>query len=107
MTETNMPTDPAAARPPAPPDELLAQLDRVTDAWDRESDQRLELQAELARLRAGLAGLMEKWTHSRAHTYASENADLYRGFDNGLASCAEQLAALLDPPGAPREETGK
>ena len=42
-----------------------------------------------------LHGLVEKWRASRAHTYASENADLYRGFDNGCARCADELEASL------------
>lgn len=29
-----------------------------------------------------------------AHTYASENADLYRGFDNGVDACLKILRAL-------------
>lgn len=29
----------------------------------------------------------------RAHTYASENADHYRGFDAGTAACAKRIRA--------------
>ena len=39
--------------------------------------------------------LIEKWRASRAHTYASENADLYRGYDNGCHRCADELEAVL------------
>ena len=30
----------------------------------------------------------------RAHTYASENADHYRGFDAGTFACAKRIRAL-------------
>ena len=33
---------------------------------------------------------------SRAHTYASENADLYRGYDNGSQRAAEAIERLCD-----------
>lgn len=36
----------------------------------------------------------------RAHTYASENADHYRGFDAGTQSCAERIRALRVSPDA-------
>lgn len=42
------------------------------------------------------AQLVEKWRSERAHTYASENADLYRGFDNGCHRCAEALELWLN-----------
>lgn len=38
--------------------------------------------------------LAAKWRKERAHTYASENADLYRGFDNGRLRSAEELESL-------------
>lgn len=38
-------------------------------------------------------GLVEKWRKNRAHTYSSENADHYRGFDAGLKRCADELEA--------------
>jgi hypothetical protein len=40
----------------------------------------------------GLEALRQRWLEMRAHTYSSENADLYRGFDNGLKHCADALA---------------
>jgi len=46
-------------------------------------------------LREGCAKLVAKWLAERAHTYASENADMYRGFDNGRSACALELETLL------------
>lgn len=57
-----------------------------------------------ADLRAALEKLIKKWRASRAHTYASENADLYRGFDTGCGRCADELAALLDAPPPDKEK---
>ena len=31
----------------------------------------------------------------RAHTYASENADLYRAFDRGFKACREEMLRRL------------
>lgn len=42
-----------------------------------------------------LVKLAEKWRASRAHTYASENADHYRGFDAGQLRAAQDLEAAL------------
>jgi len=61
------------------------------------------LEARVARADA----LIAKWRAQRAHTYASENADIYRGFDRGCASCARELEYALsadgiDPPDAGR-----
>jgi hypothetical protein len=42
-----------------------------------------------------LNALLAKWEDQRAHTYASENADHYRGFDAGQQRCAEELRAVL------------
>lgn len=41
-----------------------------------------------------LEALPNKWRTRRAHTNASENADLYRGFDNGAMACAVELAPI-------------
>lgn len=42
-------------------------------------------------LLAELRNLVSKWKAERAHTYASENADLYRGFENGMFRAAQEL----------------
>lgn len=39
--------------------------------------------------------MAKKWENNRTHTYASENADHYRGFDNGQLRAAQSLLALL------------
>ena len=44
---------------------------------------------------AALKALVEELRKSRAHTYASENADHYRGFDAGVRYAADRLAAIL------------
>ena len=41
-----------------------------------------------------LKQLEEKWRNRRAHTYTSENADHYRGYDVGLRAAADELAAF-------------
>lgn len=43
-----------------------------------------------------LRGLAAKWRAERAHTYASENADHYRGFDAERLRSADELDALAD-----------
>jgi len=60
--------------------------------WRRRAE---KAEAEGARLREALTQLAKGWRESRAHTYASENADLYRGFDNGCLRCAEAIERLL------------
>jgi hypothetical protein len=42
-----------------------------------------------------LSELEKQFRESRAHTYASENADHYRGFDAGQLRAAESLQAWL------------
>jgi len=42
-----------------------------------------------------LMDLVEELKKSRAHTYASENADHYRGFDDGQIRAAETLERLI------------
>ena len=44
---------------------------------------------------ASLRELIERWEAERAHTYSSENADHYRGFDAGRKRCAEELGRWL------------
>ena len=43
-----------------------------------------------------LSELAQQFRASRAHTYASENADHYRGFDAGQLRAAESLEARLE-----------
>lgn len=47
--------------------------------------------------------LEERLRTEKAHTYASENADLYRGFDNGCRRAAEWLATCWQPREALKE----
>ena len=42
-----------------------------------------------------LMDLVEEFKKSRAHTYASENADHYRGFDAGQLRAGESLERLI------------
>ncbi len=42
-----------------------------------------------------LSELAQQFRASRAHTYSSENADHYRGFDAGQLRAAESLEAWL------------
>jgi hypothetical protein len=63
---------------------------------------RCEAQAIETRLRA----LVKQLKSSRAHTYASENADHYRGFDAGQLRAGEALEAILGPEQA-GERTGR
>lgn len=42
-----------------------------------------------------LFGLAEKWRQHTAHTHASENADLCRGFNKGESYCAGELDSIL------------
>ena len=53
-----------------------------------------DLRAQLERVRE----LVPKLHTSQAHTYASVNADHYRGFDAGLQRAAEWLEATLKEP---------
>src|SRR5690242_19605445 len=46
-------------------------------------------------LLAGLEKMAERWQKERAHTYASENADHYRGFDDGRLRSAQELEAAI------------
>ncbi len=46
-----------------------------------------------------LSELEKQFRSSRAHTYASENADHYRGFDAGQLRAAESLQAWLREAG--------
>jgi hypothetical protein len=39
--------------------------------------------------------LSQEMRASRAHTYSSENAEIYRGFDSGQLRAAEQIEALI------------
>ena len=43
-----------------------------------------------------VADLPERWKADRAHTYSSENADLYRAYDNAMDNCADELNAALE-----------
>ena len=43
-----------------------------------------------------LETVMRELRESRAHTYASENAGLYRGFDNGQKRAADSLQPVRD-----------
>ena len=45
---------------------------------------------------SGLAGLLEEWRNSREHTYSSENADHYRGFDAGQLRAAQALDPFVE-----------
>ena len=38
--------------------------------------------------------IRELLNFGQAHTYSSENADLYRGFDNGVNACLVKIRAL-------------
>lgn len=72
----------------------LTDSDRKTIAEWVESEWRTRDEAAL--YRAGLAAGMERAakiceSFGRAHTYASENADHYRGFDAGTAACAKRI----------------
>ncbi len=49
-----------------------------------------------------LWALVDKLKSSKAHTYASEHADHYRGFDVGQLRAAESLEALLKTVGIKR-----
>lgn len=42
-----------------------------------------------------LRQLAKKWREERAHTYASENADYYRGFDAGRQASAKKLLSVI------------
>lgn len=44
----------------------------------------------------GLRELPRKWRSEGALTYASENADHYRGFDAGRLRAAEELEVWID-----------
>jgi len=46
--------------------------------------------------RQTIRGLAAQFKNSRAHTYASENADHYRGFNSGMLRASEALDALAD-----------
>src|SRR5690242_3791447 len=46
-------------------------------------------------LLAGLEKMAERWQKERAYTYASENADHYRGFDDGRLRSAQELEAAI------------
>lgn len=59
------------------------------------ADTRDPVSASSEKLSGAARALVEQWRNSHAHTYASENADLYRGFDNGCRRCADQLEAVL------------
>jgi hypothetical protein len=56
-----------------------------------------------AAYRAGIAAGMERAAQMAdrlakpAHTYASENADHYRGFDAGAAQCADAIRSAVNP----------
>jgi hypothetical protein len=55
----------------------------------------LTLEERLEQTKVDLASLIAKWRSSRAHTYSSENAEHYRGFDAGQLRAAEDVEALL------------
>ena len=42
-----------------------------------------------------LRELADRWRKEHAHTYSSENADHYRGFDAGRLRSAEELEAVI------------
>lgn len=71
---------------------------RVCETHDQETDDlKTEIaaaEAERDHLRQQLLKLAEHWRSERGHTYASENADLYRGFENGRQRCASEIEKL-------------
>lgn len=44
----------------------------------------------------GLEGLLRDWRDRRTHTYASENADHYYGFEAGQQSAADEAQPFVD-----------
>ena len=48
-----------------------------------------------AEMKEELKKLVEELEASRAHTYGSENADHYRGFDAGQRDAAKRIRAIL------------
>ena len=49
----------------------------------------------LVKQRDTVLKLARELHQQRAHTYASENADLYRGFDNGCRHAANRIEAIF------------
>ena len=52
---------------------------------------------ELEQQRAAALKLARELRNQKAHTYASENADMYRGFDNGCQHAAGRIEAIFSP----------
>jgi len=65
---------------------------QLSDLLYKESEQWEALAVEGSKKM--LQGLGKDWQHRKAHTYSSENADHYRGFDAGLRRCVKDLKAL-------------
>lgn len=61
-------------------------------------------EAHFTALLLQLRTLRDQWRNNRAHTYASENADLYRGFDNGQQRCADELDTVIAGAMEPTEK---
>jgi hypothetical protein len=68
--------------------------------WDENVPQGKELEARdsesFVQLVKALRELARRWNEERAHTYASENAEHYRGFDTGRQRSAEELLWVVN-----------
>jgi len=73
-------------------DELVEVIKETIDKWT--TSHAVLLDKKLAEnVRAWIKGRLPKW--ERAHTYASENADIYLAYDNGYIRALSDVKKAL------------